>query len=74
MNTDPTITDDPLQQVAHAARQFGVAQAVRDEAVRRRDEAIRAAVAAGRSYRSVAKAAGIAHTRVRTIVKEGNDA
>jgi hypothetical protein len=70
MNTDT----DALLQVTHAARMFDVAQTVRDEAVRRRDAAIRSAIASGNTYRAVAEAAGVALSRVAAIAKEGNDA
>ena len=46
-----------------------------DEAVagakRERDERVREAVAAGGSYREVARALGLSHSRVQQIVNEG---
>ena len=39
-----------------------------------RDRSIRDAVAAGGSYREVARAAGLSHSRVQQIVNEGRSA
>jgi hypothetical protein len=52
-----------LRRVAKAAARMA-------EARRKRDDAIREASAAGHSLREIARAAGVAHTRILAIVRE----
>ena len=50
-----------LRRVARARRQL-------EQAIKERDDAIRAAVASGETYRDVARMAGLSHQRVAQIV------
>lgn len=52
-----------LRRVANARRRL-------EAAMRERDDAIRAAVASGETYRDVARMAGVSHQRVSQIVRQ----
>jgi DNA-binding transcriptional regulator LsrR (DeoR family) len=62
--------EDELQQAARAHRAALAAQKALSEAAAARDEAVRAAVAAGWSQAEIARALHVDRARINRIVKE----
>jgi hypothetical protein len=58
-----------LTRVRYYARRLATVEARRQRDIERRDDAIRAASAAGHSLREIGEVAGLTHTAVRKITR-----